>query len=310
MNRNIQSISAEELNQLNINVIFMSPPCQPFTRLGLKKDALDKRSCSLLHVLSLIPNLRSLKYILLENVKGFEASQMRDKIITCLESCRYNFRELILSPCQFGIPNSRHRYYLLAKRIDLKFCFEQSLLENSLLPEPFKSLPESKHSILARKKGKINSKFGRVCYTLDNILEDIEESKHLLPLKLLQKRAWILDIRTSNSNGSCCFTKGYGHYVEGTGSVYSPFSDETVALKYNEASSHKDHLVEQMQILLDLRLRFFSPREVCRLMCFPEDFDFPKHITDKQKYRLLGNSINVHVVSRLILLLYIEKNSI
>ncbi|XP_011690964.1 PREDICTED: tRNA (cytosine(38)-C(5))-methyltransferase [Wasmannia auropunctata] len=306
MNRNIQSINAQELNKLNVDVIFMSPPCQPFTRLGLKKDALDNRTCSLLHILSLIPELKNLRYILVENVKGFEISQMRDKLVDCIKSCGYVYRELILSPCQFGIPNSRHRYYLLAKKNNLKFCFKQSSLENNLLPDLFELLPKSKHLTLAEEKGKINPKSGSLCYTLDNILENTEESKYLVPSKLLQKRAWVLDIRTSENNGSCCFTKGYGRYAEGTGSVYCPFTDETIRLKYNEVANHENDSDKQMQILSDLKLRFFSPREVCRLMCFPEDFQFPEHITDKQKYRLLGNSINIHVVGRLILLLCTE----
>jgi len=310
MNRNIQSINAQELNKLNVDIIFMSPPCQPFTRLGLRKDALDNRTYSLLHILNLIPKLKNLRYILLENVKGFEISQMRDKLIDCIESCGYAYRELILSPCQFGIPNSRHRYYLLAKKNDLKFCFKQPSLENNLLPELFELLPKSKHLVLAEKKGKINLKSERLCYTLDNILENTEESKYLVPSKLLQKRAWVLDIRTSESNGSCCFTKGYGHYIEGTGSVYCPFTDEIVRLKYNEVANHKNDLNKQIQILSNLKLRFFSPKEVCRLMCFPEDFHFPEHITDRQKYRLLGNSINIHVVSRLILLLCTENEDI
>lgn len=54
-------------------------------------------------------------------------------------------------------------------------------------------------------------------------------------------------------------------------------------------------------------LRYFTPREICRLMCFPEEFTFPEYITDKQKYRLLGNSINIYVVSRLIFLLHTER---
>lgn len=310
MNRNIQSINAEELEKLNVDAILMSPPCQPFTRLGLKKDALDSRTCSLLHILSLIPNLKSLKYILLENVKGFEISETRDNLIHCMESCGYVYRELILSPCQFGIPNSRLRYYLLAKRNNLKFCFQQSSLDNGLSSELLKLLSKSKHFALAKKNGKINPKSDRICYTLDNILEDTEESKYLIPIKLLQKRAWVLDIRTSESNGSCCFTKGYGHYAEGTGSVYCPFTDETIRLKYSEADNHKDNADKQVQILSDLRLRFFSSKEVSRLMCFPDDFDFPKHITDRQKYKLLGNSVNVHVVSRLILLLCNENENI
>ncbi|KYN02874.1 DNA methyltransferase like protein pmt1 [Cyphomyrmex costatus] len=275
MNRNIQSINAQELNKLNVDIIFMSPPCQPFTRLGLKKDVLDNRTCSLQHILNLIPELKNLRYILLENVKGFEISQMRDRLVECIESCGYAYRELILSPCQFGIPNSRHRYYLLAKKNNLQFCLKQSL-----------------------------------CYTLNNILENIEDSKYLVPSKLLQKRAWVLDIRTSESNGSCCFTKGYSYYTEGTGSVYCPLTDEIIRKKYNEITNYENDSNKQMQILSDLKLRFFSPKEVCRLMCFPEDFHFPEHITDKQKYRLLGNSINIHVVSRLILLLCTEHENI
>ncbi|XP_014483868.1 PREDICTED: tRNA (cytosine(38)-C(5))-methyltransferase [Dinoponera quadriceps] len=308
VNRNIQSISAQELNKLNVDTILMSPPCQPFTRLGLKKDVIDNRACSLLHVLDLISELRSLRYLLLENVKGFEMSQMRDKLVDCLEKCGYAYRELILSPCQFGVPNSRHRYYLLAKRKDLKFRFKRTSLETDLSPELSRLLPESKHSLLARKSGKINSKSGRMCYTLNNVLENIEEFKYLVPSELLRKRAWVFDIRTSESNGSCCFTKGYRHYAEGTGSVYCPFSDEIIRLKYDEATNHEDDSAKT-RILSELKLRFFSPREVCRLMCFPESFDFPEHTTDKQKYRLLGNSINVHVVSRLILLLCNESEN-
>jgi len=309
MNRNIQSIDAEELERLDVDAILMSPPCQPFTRLGLKRDALDNRACSLLHILSLIPNLRNLRYILLENVKGFETSEMRDKVIHCMESCGFVYRELILSPCQFGIPNSRLRYYLLAKRHNLKFCFPQTALDDRLSSELLQLLPKSKHSVLAEKSGKINPKSDRMCYALDNILENVEESKYLIPSKLLGKRAWVFDIRTSDSNGSCCFTKGYGHYAEGTGSVYCPFTDETIRSKYSEADNHKSNSDKQVEILSDLKLRFFSPKEVCRLMCFPEDFDFPKRITDRQKYKLLGNSINVHVVSRLIILLCNENEN-
>ncbi|XP_012057662.1 PREDICTED: tRNA (cytosine(38)-C(5))-methyltransferase [Atta cephalotes] len=310
MNRNIQSINAQELNKLNVDIMFMSPPCQPFTRLGLKKDALDNRSCSLQHILNLLPELKNLRYILFENVKGFEVSQMRDRLVECIKNCGYAYRELILSPCQFGVPNSRHRYYLLAKRNNLKFCFKQSLLGNNLFPELFELLPKSKHSVLAEKEGKINQKSGRLCYTLNNILEHIEDSKYLVPSKLLQKRAWVLDIRTSESNGSCCFTKGYSYYAEGTGSVYCPFTDEIIKSKYNEIANYENDSNKQMQILSDLKLRFFSPKEICRLMCFPEDFHFPEHTTDRQKYRLLGNSINIHVVSRLILLLCTEHENV
>lgn len=46
------------------------------------------------------------------------------------------------------------------------------------------------------------------------------------------------------------------------------------------------------------KIRYFTPYEVSKFMCFPNDFTFPE-ITDKIKYKLLGNSINVIVVKTL-----------
>ena len=53
-----------------------------------------------------------------------------------------------------------------------------------------------------------------------------------------------------------------------------------------------------------LKLRFFTPMEVARLMRFPKDFTFPTTISRKSQYKLLGNSINVTVVSEFIKVLY------
>ena len=63
--------------------------------------------------------------------------------------------------------------------------------------------------------------------------------------------------------------------------------------------------------LLKAGLRFFTPIEVARLHYFPVDdtrlddprrkqFEFPTNITRRQQWQLLGNSLNVFVVSELI----------
>ncbi|XP_034180360.1 tRNA (cytosine(38)-C(5))-methyltransferase isoform X1 [Osmia lignaria lignaria] len=310
MNRNIQSLVVQEINDLSIDTILMSPPCQPYTRVGLQKDISDNRSSSLSSVLELIPRIQSLKYVLLENVKGFEKSEMRNTVLKCMNDCRFHYKEVIVSPCQFGIPNTRYRYYLLAKRKDHKFCFDH-FISNFHLPEDvLKVLPKSKHNLLAEKYCTENSKTDKKCYTLQNILENVESTEYIISKKLLQKRAWLMDIRTSQSNGSCCFTKAYGRYVEGTGSVYCPYSEEVIKETFLKAREYNCQSSEVAEILEKLKLRYFTPREVCRLMCFPEEFTFPETLTCKQKYRLLGNSINVHVVSRLISLLYTEQKII
>lgn len=308
MNRNIESISEEEIINLNINMILMSPPCQPFTRVGLQKDKLDNRSCSLFHLLEIIPQISSLEYILLENVKGFENSETRIELLKCLKNCNFNYKELILSPNQFGIPNTRHRYYLLAKKKGLKFCFDDSVLDHSLSQRLMTLLPQSKHQPLIEKDHVDNIECGIICYKLKHILETCEESLYLIPRNILQKRATLLDIRTAENCGSCCFTKAYGHYIEGTGSVYCPFSEQIVQKRLIESTKYDKYSEDQLQIFLSLKLRYFTPKEVSRLMCFPEDFTFPYNTTTKQKYRLLGNSINVDVVSKLIFLLCTKEN--
>lgn len=76
--KTIEGISLEEFDKLSFNMILMSPPCQPFTRIGLQGDMSDRRTNSFLYILDILPRLQKLpKYILLENVKGFEVSSTR-----------------------------------------------------------------------------------------------------------------------------------------------------------------------------------------------------------------------------------------
>lgn len=130
MNRNIENLTPKEINNLNVNAILMSPPCQPFTRNGLQGDILDNRSSSLLHLLDILPEL-NVKYILLENVKGFEKSVMRNQLIESLCKSDFSYQEFLLNPSDFGIPNSRQRYYCLAKK-STKFKFDTGPLVSKL----------------------------------------------------------------------------------------------------------------------------------------------------------------------------------
>ncbi|XP_014286602.1 tRNA (cytosine(38)-C(5))-methyltransferase [Halyomorpha halys] len=279
--KNIQSLTANFIDKLEIDVILMSPPCQPFTRVGKKRDINDKRSDSLLSLIKILPQLKSLKMILLENVTGFEVSEARNLLIEELKNS-FTFLEFILNPSQFGIPNSRERYYLLAK------CCSSGFVE-----QPDKTLiTDAKFLINYETKQQI----------IKDILEfsdDSDEySKYLVPLDVLKKRIKVMDIVTKTSNRSCCFTKAYSRFTEGTGSVYCPH-DESAIEQISEIKNICETEVN-LKLLEGLRLRFFTPKEVSRLMCFPENFEFPKEITLRQKYKLLGNSINVFVVSKLI----------
>lgn len=123
---NIQALSAKSINDMNIDMLLMSPPCQPFTRVGLQKDTKDERTNSFLNLLDILPDVnKRLKYILIENVKGFEQSQTRGRLVLALKRANFIWQEFIICPSQFMIPNTRHRYYLIAKRKPYRFVFEK-----------------------------------------------------------------------------------------------------------------------------------------------------------------------------------------
>jgi site-specific DNA-cytosine methylase len=92
----------------------MSPPCQPYTRQHPATEN-DPRSNALLHLIKSITRLKNPpRYLALENVIGFEESPACKTLLDTLEGMGYNFRQFALSPTQFGVPNERPRYYLLA----------------------------------------------------------------------------------------------------------------------------------------------------------------------------------------------------
>ncbi|URE27724.1 C-5 cytosine-specific DNA methylase [Musa troglodytarum] len=61
--------------------------------------------------------------------------------------------------------------------------------------------------------------------------------------------------------------------------------------------------------LIELGLRFFTPREVANLHSFPAEFHFPSHTSLRQRYALLGNSMSVAVVAPLLQYLFSESTT-
>lgn len=290
--RNIQSLSEKEIKKLNANMLLMSPPCQPHTRQGLQRDMEDKRSSALSHICTLIPQCDSLQYVLMENVKGFEGSQARQQFIEALEEGGFYWREFILTPTQFNVPNTRHRYYCIARRVN-DFSFEAGKI--------WEHMPGTNVESTQQSTCKISS-----------IIEPNVQPETLVPDNVLAKRVLVMDIIHPTQSRSMCFTKGYTHYTEGTGSAFTPLTEEQShnifeAVKEIDMNPDNENSEEtkqrRLELLRQVKLRYFTPREVSRLMSFPEDFDFPAETTNRQKYRLLGNSINVRVVGELLKLL-------
>ncbi|KAI1888817.1 hypothetical protein AGOR_G00172660 [Albula goreensis] len=386
--KTIEGLTLDDFNRLQFDMILMSPPCQPFTRIGLQGDVLDPRAKSFLYILDLLPRLAKLpKFLLLENVKGFETSSARDALVKTLRDCGYSYQEFLLSPTCLGIPNSRLRYFLIARAAPGSFSFQMTaeILEvfpksgmgDSADPAPAPisaPVPDAcapsaggdSSRVLYKMETAQNLEKKRLQDTdesvrrIQDFLEEEEEEEeeggvrqskeqYLLPPKTLLRYALLMDIVTPRCRRSACFTKGYGHYVEGTGSVLQSCMDTQV----ETAFASLDSLSEEQKLvqLSKLGLRYFTPREIANLMGFPQNSlwvygirssssapdgphitaklfqlcaglefgrprstrnsrdgrslgqGFPEKTSTKQRYRVLGNSLNVLVVARLIALM-------
>ncbi|XP_073285341.1 tRNA (cytosine(38)-C(5))-methyltransferase 2 isoform X1 [Primulina huaijiensis] len=307
---NIQTLSAADLDSYDAEVWLLSPPCQPYTRQGLQKGSGDARASSFLKILQLIPQTsRPPLMLFVENVVGFETSDTHEKMISMLRDISFNTQEFILSPLQFGVPYSRPRYFCLAKRKPLSFRKAQV---NSYLGAPGPVL-WSDENMVTSEGVELNGYWEKLlenCRPIEDFLDlkncvsDAEESKegkrpfnnHLkqyyVPSALIERWGSAMDIVFPESRRCCCFTKSYFRYVKGTGSLLATVPGM---------------VKDQISSLQDLSLRYFTPREVANLHSFPEDFKFPPHVSLRQRYALLGNSLSVGVVAQLLCYLFADE---
>ncbi|KAM5235784.1 tRNA (cytosine(38)-C(5))-methyltransferase isoform 4-T4 [Ctenodactylus gundi] len=290
--------------------------CPRQLKIGLQGDMTDPRTNSFLYILDILP---------------------RDLLIQTMENCGFQYQEFLLSPTSLGIPNSRLRYFLIAKLQSEPLPFrapDQVLMEfpKAEFEHSEKYATAAGSQTAARKKEPATC-HGRStqCSGKDNILfkletaeeidrkhqqdsdlsvqmlkdfleDDVDMNQYFLPPKSLLRYALLLDIVKPTCRRSMCFTKGYGSYIEGTGSVLQTAEDVEIESVYKSLT----HLQEEEKVakLSMLKLRYFTPKEIANLLGFPSQFGFPEKITMKQCYRLLGNSLNVHVVAKLIKILH------
>ena len=277
-------------------------------RSGLQLDVEDERTKSFSHLLELLPSVK-FQYILLENVKGFEISAARNLLLKTLIKCEFRFQEFLLTPTSVGIPNSRLRYYLIGKKNDMEWSFKTTLSVMTEIPLWGQVLEKTPYEHVVQVETDLwKSRRKNLCGSLANalpsswcvgdIVETSEETlKYAVPAKVVKKYGEAMDIVSVKSKSSCCFTKSYGKYVKGTGSVFDKRSlTLSLSTDANEA-------------IVDRDVRYFSPREVARLMCYPESYNFPSHLTPQQKYKALGNSVNVYVISILLSLLLPQSSA-
>jgi tRNA (cytosine38-C5)-methyltransferase len=256
----------------------MSPPCQPFTTTRGSKslDKEDKRCNGFKGIITLLTEIQDKpKYILLENVKGFSTSQMIQEWYACLHQNGYSYKQYLVSPVQIGIPNHRQRCYILCERSD-RWKDATEIEQDIVIPAEEPNRKQQQHV---------------VGDYLDTSLSDEGLKDYLVPDSVLQKDwARQVGVVANMDRATHCFTAGYGRiFHRATGSL--------LLLRAPEDSLAESPLDRSDMMKYSNRLRRFTPKELLALFGFPRTFEFPEGSNLGQQYKLIGNSINVTVVT-------------
>jgi site-specific DNA-cytosine methylase len=230
--RELASISPAALAAHGADLWTMSPPCQPFCRMGHRHGLEDPRSKAFLKLLEILP-LTPPSHLVLENVTGFLGSDAHALLMKTFRKLDFHWNEYQLCPTQFGIPNQRPRIFIVASRRPLPV-----------------SIPEEQPPA-----------------TLETYLDKEDDPGLYLDPLMLSRHKPGLDLVTSAERRTACFIGGYGQRFVGSGSF----------------------------LRTERGIRRFSPAEVARFMGLPSSFRFPEELSLQQRYKLLGNGLNMTV---------------
>jgi site-specific DNA-cytosine methylase len=181
--RELASVPGEVLLGHGADVWVMSPPCQPFCRMGNRHGLEDARSRAFLALMDLF-RISAPRALVLENVLGFEGSDAHELLLERLRQQGFHHREFRLCPTAFGIPNQRPRFFLIAAK--------------GLFP--------------GRELARVDAG------TLAPFLDPREDEACYLDGETLSKHAPGMDFVIPEDRRSTCFIGGYGQRYVGSGS--------------------------------------------------------------------------------------------
>lgn len=179
--RELATVPAQELLRHGADTWVMSPPCQPFCRMGNRLDLEDPRSRAFLRLMDLLAE-HPPAHLALESVEGFLGSGAHGLLTARLRQGGFHTQEYTLDPTRFGLPNLRPRVFVVASRKGLE------------LREP-PELPPA---------------------PLRGFLDPVEDPSLYLGEGLRHRPG--LDLVTADSLRTACFIGGYGRRFVGSGS--------------------------------------------------------------------------------------------
>lgn len=103
----------------DFNLLFISAPCQAFSKAGLRKGFEDARGTLFFEAAKIMKERRP-KYVLFENVKDLvnhDEGRTLEVILRTFVELGYGGKIDVLDASRFGVPQARERVFILAERL-------------------------------------------------------------------------------------------------------------------------------------------------------------------------------------------------
>lgn len=234
-------------------------PCQAFSISGKQEGFKDPRGTLFFDIIRIVKH-HNPKVVFLENVRNFASHDEGETLKTVqqtLEEAGYNFYGKLLNASDFGVPQNRQRYIMIAIRKDLdpenSFLFPEPPHTSICVEEILQSSEETSKYVISRED---------ITYNESKFLTD----KQNKPQQIGKVSKGRQGERIYDIKGHSITLSAYGGGVGAKTGLY----------------------------LVDGRVRKLSPRECARLQGFPETFKLPD--SDQQAWKVFGNSVPVPLI--------------
>lgn len=272
----------------DFDVLFAGFPCQPFSFAGQLHGFEDEIRGTLFFDIVRILKEKQPSMFLLENVKGLKShdkGKTLKVILEQLEEIGYSMHWKILNSLDYGVPQSRERWYCVGFKNNVEFTFPNPLKEKVVIRDII-DMHENENLSLKLSDFEMN----RIRHHFD-----------VCPLNS------DVQIRVEHDNSKYKPTTKKGKF-----GVFS-YLKKDKSLRFHVGDRSKTQIQEAYYCNLDSYTpsiiaarapklwdlgRHLSDRECARLQGFPEDFKLAN--SSSQAKKQLGNSVTVPVITKIV----------
>ena len=291
---------ANDLKKLEnkIDLIIGGPPCQGFSHAG-KRNPNDPRNKMTEQYIKIV-NIIKPKFLVIENVKGYNTTFRKNpddipysKIVQQkLEETGYITKFNILKCAEWGVPQIRPRFILIATRKDLNFNWDpfNDLNKHRISFLIKRNLDPNQYQTVLQAIGDLETKGKKLIYCNDSSIKNYQQIKYEQPNKLSKFQALMrMDVSCNQEPNSLRLPKHRPYIIERFKKILNECpKGKCLTQELFEKYGMKKHSLiplcpfkpaPTLTTLPDDYLHYSEPRiltvrEMARLQSFPDWFEF------------------------------------